>query len=154
MAMSDFRCTMRFRVPFGDVDMMQHVNHAAYVVWAETVRCTYFGDVLRDPLNGSTGNILARLSFDYEQPLDFREEVAIGCRVSRLGRKSFDFAYEIWSETRNFRAARAATTMVAFDYEAKSSILIPGRWREIITAYELVAPTVDPSDVESRQGGS
>lgn len=143
MAMSDFRCTMRFRVPFGNVDMMQHVNHAAYIVWAETVRCTYFGEVLRDLLNGSKGNILARLTFDYEQPLDFREEVAIGCRISRMGRKSFDFIYEVWSETRQVRAARGLTTMVAFDYEAKTSIVVPERWREIITAYEWVAPAVE-----------
>jgi acyl-CoA thioesterase FadM len=38
MPLTDFRCVLRFRVPFSDVDMMQHVNHAAYVVWAETAR--------------------------------------------------------------------------------------------------------------------
>ena len=140
MAMYDFRCTMRFRVPFGNVDMMQHVNHSAYIVWAETVRCTYLADVLREPLNGSKGNILARLAFDYEQPLDFREEVAIGCRVSRIGSKSFDFVYEVWSQTRQIRAAHGLTTMVAYDYDAKTSIVIPEQWREIITAYEVVAP--------------
>ncbi len=104
MAMADFRCTMRFRVPFCDVDMMQHVNHASYIVWAETVRCTYFGEVIGEPLNGSKGNILAQLTFEYEQPIDFREEVAIGCRISRMGSKSFDFVYEVWSETRQMRA--------------------------------------------------
>jgi acyl-CoA thioester hydrolase len=133
---------MRFRVPFGDVDMMQHVNHAAYIVWAETVRCTYLADVIREPLNGSKGNILARLTFDYEEPLDFREEVAIGCRIARMGSKSFDFVYEVWSQTRHIRAARGLTTMVAYDYAAKTPIVIPQRWREIITAYEVVAPTV------------
>lgn len=143
MAMADFRCTMRFRVPFGDVDMMQHVNHASYVVWAETIRCTYLADVIREPLNGAKGNILATLAFEYEQPIDFREEVAIGCRISRMGRKSFDFVYEVWSETRQVRAARALTTMVAYDYEAKTSITIPERWREVIAAYELVAPAVE-----------
>jgi hypothetical protein len=32
--------------------------------------------------------------------------------------------------------------MVAYDYEAIKSIVIPERLREIITAYEVVAPTV------------
>ena len=30
---------------------------------------------------------------------------------------------------------------LTYDYDAKSSIVIPKRWREIITAYEVVAPT-------------
>ena len=49
--------------------------------------------------------------------------------------------YEIWSETRQIHAAQGLSTMVAHDYEANKSIVIPERWREIITAYEVVAPT-------------
>ena len=90
----------------------------------------------------ANGIILARLAFDYEQPLDYREEVAVGCRIARMGRTLFDFAYEISSETRQVRAAHRLTTMVAYDYETKSSIVVPKRWREIIAAYEVVTPTV------------
>ena len=146
MAVTDFRCVMRFRVPFTDVDMLQHVNNAAYVVWMETVRCNYFHEVLGDSFTGANGIILARLKIDYECPLDYREEVAVGCRISRLGRRSFDFAYEIWSEARQERAAHGFTTIVAYDYQAKKSILVPDRWREAVIAYEVVAPTLG-SDV-------
>jgi len=139
MALTDFRCITRFRVPFCDVDMLQHVNNASYVVWVETVRCLYFAEVLRESLAGANGIILARLEFDYEQPLDYREEVAVGCRISRIGRKSFDFAHEIWSETRQVRAARGLSAMVAYNYKAKTSIVIPDRWREIISGYEVIA---------------
>ena len=141
MPLTDFRSVTRFRVPYCDVDMMQHVNHASYIVWAETARCIYFAEVLKEPINGTNGVILARLQFDYEQPLDYREEVAMGCRIARLGRKSFDFFYEIWSETRQLRAAHGSSTMVAYNYKAQSSIVVPERWREIIAAYEVVAPT-------------
>ena len=141
MPLADFRCVMRFRVPYCDVDMLQHVNHASYIVWVETVRCNYFAEVLKEPINGANGMILARLQFDYEQPLDYREEVAVACRIARLGRKSFDFVYEIWSETRQIRAAHGSSTMVAYDYEAQSSVVVPERWREVIAAYEVVAPT-------------
>jgi acyl-CoA thioester hydrolase len=142
LALADFRCVMRFRVPFCDVDMLQHVNNAAYVVWAETIRCVYFDEVLKESLSGSNGIILARLGIDYEQPLDYREEVAVGCRIARIGHKSFDFAYEIWSETRQQRAAHGLTIMVAFDYKTKASVVVPERWREIIITYELVAPAM------------
>jgi len=142
MALTDFRCITRFRVPFCDVDMLQHVNNASFVVWVETVRCLYFAEVLRESLAGANGIILARLEFDYEQPLDYREEVAVGCRISRIGRKSFDFAHEIWSETRQVRAARGLSAMVAYNYKAKTSIVIPERWREIISGYEVIAPAM------------
>ncbi len=137
MALADFRYVVRFRVPFRDVDMLQHANHAAYVVWAENARCLYFDQVLGESLSGRRGIILARLEFDYERPLDYREDVAVGCRIARIGRKSFDFVYEIWSETCQERAARGLSTMVAYDYEAKTSIEIPERWRELIAAYEV-----------------
>lgn len=142
MALTEFRCITRFRVPFCDVDMLQHVNNASYVVWVETLRCIYFAEVLKESLASANGMILARLEFDYEQPLDYREEVAVGCRISRIGRKSFDIEHEIWSETRQIRAARGLSAMVAYDYAAKESILVPERWREIVTAYEVVAPTI------------
>ena len=141
MPLADFRCISRFRVPYSDMDMLQHVNHASYIVWVETARCVYFDEVLKEPINGSNGMILAKLQFEYDLPLDYREEVAVGCRVSRLGRKSFDFAYEVWSETRQLRAAHGVSSMVAYDYQAQTSILVPKRWRKIISAYEVVAPT-------------
>lgn len=141
MAFADFRCVMRFRVPFCDIDMLGHVNHASYIVWAETARCAYFDEVLKESLTGRSGIILARLEFDYERPLDYREDVAVGCRIARIGRKSFDFSYEIWSERSQERAAHGLSTMVAYNYEANASILIPDRWREVIAAYEPVSPT-------------
>jgi acyl-CoA thioester hydrolase len=140
MAITDFRCTMRFRVPFCDIDMLQHVNNTAYVVWAETIRCNYFDEVLGESLTGSNGIILARTEFDYLHPLDYREDVAVACRIARIGRKSFDFVYEVWSETRQSMAARGRTVMVAYNNEAKASIAIPERWRELITKYEVIAP--------------
>lgn len=138
--LADFRYVMRFRVPFCDIDMLQHVNHTAYIRWAETVRCGYLAEVLGEEVAGRSSIILARLEFDYEFPLDYREDVAIGCRISRLGRKSLDLVYEIWSETRNQCAASGLTALVAYDYEARTSKVIPDRWREAITAYEVVAP--------------
>lgn len=140
MALADFRCIMRFRVPFCDVDMLQHVNNASYVVWMETARCNYFYEVFEESFSGTNGVVLARVVLDYEQPLEYRENVAVGCRIDRIGRKSFDFLYEIWSETRQERVAHGSSTMVAFNHQAKTSIVVPQRWRDKITSYEAVAP--------------
>ncbi len=140
MPLSDFRFVQRFPVAFDDVDMMQHVNNVAYFIWTQTARCDYFVEVLKQPITAKSSIIIARHELDYEAPLDFREQVAVGCRVSRIGRKSLDLTYEIWSESRNVRSAFGHSTAVAYNYETRQSMEVPQAWREAITKYELVAP--------------
>ena len=140
MALDEFRSITRFRVPFCDIDMLQHVNNAAYAVWAETARCLYFEDVLHESLSGTSGMVVAKLEIHYERALTYLEHVAVGCRAARIGRKSFDFIFEFWSEDSNQRAAYCHTTLVAFNFETKHSVPIPEKWRELIAAHEVVQP--------------
>jgi acyl-CoA thioester hydrolase len=131
-----FPLIMRFSVPFADIDMMQHVNNVAYIRWAETMRGEYFSQVMRTPINGERGMILATNNFTYERQLEYREKIAVGCKIPRIGTKSFDFLYEVWSEDQNQRAASGITTMVAFDFVHNLTIEVPPEWREAIAAYE------------------
>ena len=131
-----FPLTSRFSVPFADVDMMRHVNNVAYIRWAETMRAEYFAQVMRTPINGDHGMIQATINFTYERQLLYREQIAIGIKIPRIGNKSFDFLYEIWSETNGHRVAHGITTMVAFDFQADQTIAVPQTWRESIAEYE------------------
>jgi acyl-CoA thioester hydrolase len=134
--LEDFPLVWRFSVPFADVDMMRHVNNVAYIRWAETMRAEYFAQVMQAPINGDHGMIQATINFTYERQLSYREQIAIGCRIPRIGTKSFDFGYEIWSETLGQRAAHGITTMVAFDFVANRTIAVPSAWRGAIAEYE------------------
>lgn len=140
MPLSDFRFIQRFPVAFDHVDMMQHVNNVAYFVWLQNARCDYFQEVLSQPITSTSSIIIARHELDYEAPLDYREQVAVGCRVSRIGRKSLDVAYEVWSEERNQRSAYGHSTAVAYNYSTRQSMAIPQAWRDAIARYELVPP--------------
>ena len=95
-----FPLVTRFTIPFSDIDMLQHVNNLAYIRWCETVRTEYFATVMRSDITSERGMIQANINFTYERQLKFRESIAVGVRVSRLGTKSLDFSYEIWSERR------------------------------------------------------
>jgi acyl-CoA thioester hydrolase len=140
--LEEFRYVRRFPVTFADVDMLRHVNHIAYVRWAEDVRCAYFAEILAEDITGERGLIMAKLEVVYEKPIAYREAVAVGCRVSRMGRKSFDFSYEIWSETRGERCAHLHSPMVAFNYATGASIVIPEAWRERVGAFETTPVAV------------
>ena len=131
-----FPLVSRFTIPFADIDMMQHVNNVAYIRWAEMMRSEYFAQVMQEPINGRHGIIQATINFTYERQLHYRESIAVGCRISRVGTKSWDFAYEIWSECHGHRAAYGITTVVAYDFVAQQSIPIPQSWRDAIAAYE------------------
>jgi acyl-CoA thioester hydrolase len=134
--LEEFPLISRFSVPFADVDMMRHVNNVAYIRWAETMRAEYFAQVMQTPINGDRGMIQATINFTYERQLSYREQIAIGCRIPRVGNKSFDFQYEVWSETYRHRAAHGITTMVAFDFVTNRTIAVPQSWREAVAEYE------------------
>ena len=134
--LDEYPLIMRFSVPFADVDMMQHVNNVAYIRWLETMRAEYFAQVMRTPINGRHGMIQANIEFTYERQLSYRERIAVGCRIPRIGTKSFDFAYEVFSETHDRRAAHGKTAMVAFDFGENRTIAVPDDWRAAIAAYE------------------
>jgi acyl-CoA thioester hydrolase len=134
--LSAYRKIGRFVVPFGDVDMMRHVNNVAYLRWAETSRTEYFAEVLGEDILSTRGMILAKMGIDYLKPLVYRERVAIGCRVSRLGTKSFEIEHHVVSEDRDVVAATIGSTLVAFDYQSDRTIEIPARWREAIDAFQ------------------
>lgn len=134
--LEEYRFVQRFRVPFSDVDMMQHVNNVAYVRWAETIRSDYFFEVLGAEILSPHGMIMANLFVDYEATLSYRENVAIGCKIDRFGNKSFDFVYEIWSADRSKRVAKLRSTMVAMDYSNNRSFVVPDEWRRKVEAFE------------------
>ncbi|HET6895453.1 MAG TPA: thioesterase family protein [Candidatus Baltobacteraceae bacterium] len=100
------------------------------------MRSEYFAQVMKVPINGDHGMIQATINFTYERQLVYREQIAVGCRIPRIGNKSFDFAYEIWSETHGHRAAYGITTMVAFDFVSNQTIAVPQAWRAAIAEYE------------------
>jgi acyl-CoA thioester hydrolase len=131
-----FPLVMEFSVPFADVDMMQHVNNVAYIRWLETMRAEYFAQVMRTPINGDRGMIQATINFTYERQLSYREQISVGCKIPRVGNKSFDFYYEVWSRTHRQRGAHGITTMVAFDFTANQTIAVPAQWRTAIAEYE------------------
>jgi len=138
-----FRLVHRFRLVFADVDMLRHANNLAYARWAETLRTDYFADVLGETIGGERGIILARLEIVYEKPIAYRENVAIGGRVGRIGTKSFEFPSEVWSADRGERCAKIACTLVAFDYVGNRTIPVPDDWRSKIDAFENARPGAD-----------
>lgn len=133
---SDYRLVWTFHVPWSDVDLLQHVNNVAYIRWIETIRCEYFTRVIGEPIDGERGMILAHIDFSYEKQLRYHEQVTVGCKVTRIGNKSFDMTHEVWSKDEDYRAAQGKTVLVAYDFKHVRSIVVPDEWRKKVAAFE------------------
>ena len=140
-----FRFIQNVRVVIADIDLFRHVNNIAYLRWCEIARSEYFHEVIGEEIDGPRGIIQAKIDFTYERQIRYREDVAVGCRVSRIGTKSLDVTYEVWSQAQGRRCAYGMTPLVAYDYATQSSIVVPDAWHARISAFELISPRTGKS---------
>jgi acyl-CoA thioester hydrolase len=112
---------------FSDLDGMGHVNNALFSVYLEQARLAWFGEYAADEPMPLQDVILARTEIDFRSPVAYDETVAIGVRPSRIGRKSFEFEFELRVGDR--LVAEARSVLVGFDYASGRSIEVPERWR-------------------------
>ncbi len=121
-------------VEFREIDMLRHVNNVRYADWAETARSRFFESVMGISFFGEQSVIIARHDLHYEAPVAYRDRVLIGGAVERWGTKSFDFVTVVWSLTDACVVFHSTATLVAYDYRAKASIVIPPAWRDRVGA--------------------
>jgi acyl-CoA thioester hydrolase len=132
-----FRFSHPIEVRFADVDMLGHVNHAAYFIYMETARIHYVNQVLAwgGDWRGLSF-IVARATCDYKLALRLDDVVRVYLRTARLGSKSFEFDYVLLRERDQAVAALASTVQVVYDYRIDASAPIPELWRAQLIAYE------------------
>lgn len=125
----------RFPVTYHDLDVLRHLNHAAYFPMMETLRCEYYLQVLgsRDP--SVLDIIIAEAACRYLAPVQYGQEL-IGevAPVRPLGRTSFLLAYRFQDAESGERTAVGRTVVVTYDYDRQRKRKIPeGRRRRMET---------------------
>jgi acyl-CoA thioester hydrolase len=138
----DFRHRTTLITRFSDADMLWHVNNAKYVTYIEEARIHYAKDVLGwDNTPHQIGMILVKTVIDYLLPLGIEQTIHLYTRCSRVGRKSFDLSYLMLTADESQLVAIATTTMVSYDYNTNTSVLLSDEWRQKIMTYEKIPPT-------------
>lgn len=139
MELNLFKHKTKVEIRFVDIDAFNHVNNANYLSYFEVARVSYFDEVVGWEYDWSKqGIILAKAEIDFVIPINFRDEIFIYTRCSRLGNKSFDLEYRIvrMLKEKEQLMADAVTVMVAFDYVGNKTIEIPVEWKEAIRKFE------------------
>lgn len=122
-------------VTFQDMDAMQHVNNATYIVYLETARIAYMHQLFQFPDFHHFPIILGDVYCRYLKPATYGDVLTIGVGVNRFGRKSFDLIYQIDNQD-HAPIALAKTTMVAFDYQQQKTILVPDNIRQGFSKFQ------------------
>lgn len=88
----------RHRVRSYELDIMGHVNNAAYLNWLEQARLEAFealGYRLEDLIARQWMTTVARIEIDYRREARFGEEIAILTEVERVGTSSIALAHRL-----------------------------------------------------------
>lgn len=132
-----FKYKTTIETRFADFDMMGHVNNATYFTFMEIARAKYWKQAVQWDWK-KTGVVIAHASLEYIIPVFPDDKISMYVRTSRIGKSSFDLEY-LLVKTQNGEevvCSKGKTVCVAFDYRAKTSVVIPGEEKNKMMIFE------------------
>ena len=117
-----------------DTDALGHVNNAVYVNWFEEVRTSYVYARRGFKTMDQVDFILASTTASFRAPVFMLETVEMRCVPVRLGRTSWDLAYEGRSAQDGRLVVEGTSTQVQYDYASRRPVPIPDGWRALLEA--------------------
>ncbi len=140
MAKSDFRFAWPFRVRYAEVDGQKIVFNAHYLTYFDTAITEYFRKLPYDYMGQveRTGEDYhtVRTLVEYQQPIEFDEDIEVHVRTSRMGRTSLTFLLEIHPKDADDLRATGEVVWVNADQTTHSSASLPEELVEKITTFE------------------
>jgi acyl-CoA thioester hydrolase len=132
----------RFYIPYHDLDVLDHLNHAAYFPYMETLRCDYYLPLVGGPLDPTRLDIIiAEATCRFLAPVPYGAELDGEVVPARpLGRTSFSLLYRFTLAGTTTITARGRTVIVCYDYAKGSKKEIPADRRAV-----LERDAVDPA---------
>ncbi len=129
--------TFTIPIRFRDLDAMGHVNNATYLTYFEEGRKEFFVQVLKSRSPKDFPFILAQVTCSYLRPIGLADNpVQEMVWISRIGRKSFSFAYEITrSNDPTWVFSKGESIQVFYDYDRGKSLEIPADFRARVASY-------------------
>ena len=140
MAKSDFKFTWPFRVRASEVDYQLIVFNAHYLTYYDTAITEYFNTLPYDYMGqvDRTGEDYhtVRTLVEYQQPIEFEEDIEVHVRTSRLGRSSLTFLLEIHPKGGDDLRATGEVVWVNTDQKTHKSAALPQELSDKIAALE------------------
>jgi acyl-CoA thioester hydrolase len=126
--------TLDIRATLRDTDALGHVNNAVYINWFEEVRTSYVCARRGLRAMAEVDFILASTTVQFRSPVYMLETIEMRCAPVRIGRSSWELAYEGRARDGGRLVVEGASTQVQYDYASRASAPIPAAWRALLTA--------------------
>jgi YbgC/YbaW family acyl-CoA thioester hydrolase len=148
MSREDFKCRHQLRVRWSEVDMQKIVFNGNYLNYIDVAVAEYWRAIGLPYPHGYVdrfGNdmYLRKASVEYLGPARYDQLLDIFVRVSKIGRTSMTFAFEI----RGAESAADDSSLIAAeliyvnaDPSTMTPAPVPPEVRDLITGYEKVKP--------------
>ncbi len=109
----------------GETDALGYINNTVIPQWFECARNPLFKLMSPDSnLDLREWNLtLAKMTVDFQMPLQFGYDVEIKTFISRVGNSSMDVYQEAWQH--NQLHATGTAVMVHLDFKSRKSLPIP-----------------------------
>jgi len=135
------RFTLTIPIRFRDLDAMGHVNNATFLTYFEEGRKEFFIHVLKSSSPKDFPFILAQVTCQYLRPIELDDKIVQETVwISRIGKKSFNFAYEIHRQGNpSWIFSTGESVQVFYNYEKGISMEIPETFREKVASYAIEA---------------
>jgi acyl-CoA thioester hydrolase len=126
--------TLAIQATLRDTDAFGHVNNAVYVSWFEEVRTSYVCARRGLKAAAEVDFILASTTVHFRSPVFLLETIEMRCAPVRIGRSSWELAYEGRDKAAGRLVVEGVSTQVQYDYATRKSAPIPDAWRALLTA--------------------
>ncbi|MCW8907899.1 MAG: acyl-CoA thioesterase [Sedimenticola sp.] len=140
MARDQFRFSFPFRVRYSEIDGQRVLFNAHYLTFFDTSITEYFRNLPYDYMGQveKTGTDFhtVRALVEFKAPVYFDEEIQVHVRVSRLGRSSITFAFEIHPAGQEDLRATGEVVWVNADQASHQSTAVPEQLRDKVVAFE------------------
>ena len=140
MAKSDFKFAWPFRVRYAEVDGQRIVFNAHYLTYFDTAITEYFRALPYDYMGqvDRTGEDYhtVRTLVEYQQPIEFDEDIEVHVRTARMGLTSLTFLLEIHPKDTEDQRATGEVVWVNADQTTHRSTPLPDELVEKISTFE------------------
>jgi acyl-CoA thioester hydrolase len=129
-----FKYSALARVWFSDTDAQGIVYYGRYLPYFDHARTEYHRHLGHADTGGEF--VMRASVIEYHAPARFDDLLEVFVRVERIGRTSVTYDHAAYLLDEDTLLVTAKQTLVLVDYEHRRPLVVPGSFRELVTAFE------------------
>ena len=119
---------------FNDMDCFQHINNVCQQMYFDVAKSEFLAATLQGDAKVDRMRVLTvATNTSYMAQVRFDDDTYVTTECESIGNKSFTLLQRIYDRREGANPTiktESRSVMVAFDFEAQESVVVPDEWRE------------------------